>query len=102
MKRCKKIKIHFKKAKPTYLDFYIKKKRTKNGRAQFCKKKRIFRFKIITWDLVSSPSLSNAQLKMTNDASKSLQEKFPEHQVFQVRGLVEGEIINIMKGVDIE
>lgn len=100
--KTKGIKLHFKKAKSKYHKFYVKKKRTKNGRAQFLKKKFRFTFKVITYDLVASPSLNSAQLKMANDASKSLQEKFPEHQVFQVRGLVEGEIINIMKGVDIE
>ena len=100
--KCKVIKLHFKKAKPKYHKFWAKKKKTKNGRVQFYKKKVRFSFRIMTFDMVASPSLNTAQANMVNMVSKSLKEKFPDHQVFQVRGLVEGEVINIMKGVDVE
>lgn len=95
-------KIHFKKSKPIYHKFYVKKKTTKNGRTKFVKKKRIFRIRIITFDQVSSPSLHYSTIKMVNYVSKKLKEEFPDHQVYQCRGLVEGPIINIMRGKDIE
>ena len=37
---------------------------------------------------------------MRNMVSESLKEKFPKHEIIQVRGLVKDEVINIIKGVD--
>lgn len=96
--KSKTIKIHFKKAKPKYYKFWAKKKKTKNGRVLFYKKKIIFNFKIITFDNVASPSLNYAQRKSIDRVSKSLKEKFPEHQIIQIRGLEKDKVINIMKG----
>ena len=96
----KVIKLHFKKAKPKYHKFWIKKKRTKNGRAYFSKKKIRFSFKIITFNIVFSPSLNHSQEKKINMVSENLKEKFPKHEIIQVRGLVKDEVINIIKGVD--
>ena len=54
------IKLYFKKGKPIYHKFYIKKKKTKNGKTLFCKKFKKFFFRWVNWDVVSSPGLISA------------------------------------------
>jgi hypothetical protein len=103
MKRYKKFKIHSKKAKPKYYDFYVKKKRTKNGKAQFCKKKRIFRFRIISWDLVGSPGISEAKMKIIEAQVKDLQLRFPYHEIVGVQIQTDPDTIHLIcKGKDID
>lgn len=58
--KTKVIKLHFKKGKPIYHKFYIKKKKTKNGKNIFCKKIKKLFFKWVDWDNVSSPGLRHA------------------------------------------
>lgn len=99
----KKIKIHFKKAKPQYHDFYVKKKRTKNGRAQFCKRKRRFKFRFITWDVVSSPSISEAKMKIIESQAKDLHLRFPYHEIVGIQLPDDPDNVHLVcKGKDME
>lgn len=98
----KRIKRRGLRASKRFYKFYVKKKTTKKGRAEFIRKKVRIRIRIITWDMASSPSLNCAKLRMVESEAEILQEKFPEHEIVAVQMQNQDEVFLICKGKEIE
>jgi len=96
--KTKVIKIHFKKAKPKYHKFYIKKKKTKNGKSLFCKKIKKFFFRFVTFDVVNSPAIGNAKMKIIEEHAKDYSLRFPTHEILAVQSENPDNVFIVAKG----